>query len=219
MKLVNGWYLPDEENFHKVINNINKNFFSCREVLTAAYKYISNFNNAIDVGTWIGDSTVLMCEKFSQVYAFEANPNLIESCNANLNSRNLKNFQLFDIALSNKKSVQKFVTAKKSTSAAWVTTIDEIDSPYIDVQTTTLDSFNFSNIDFIKIDVDGHEGFMIEGCINFLEKNNPVIAIEHKQSSAQLRQKDSPDPLKFLEDQGYSIVEQVGNFDFILKRD
>ena len=43
----------------------------------------------------------------------------------------------------------------------------------------TLDSFNLTNINFIKIDVEGHEEFVLRGAVKTLANNNyPKILFE-----------------------------------------
>ena len=49
------------------------------------------------------------------------------------------------------------------------------------VNTTSLDILNYQNIGFVKIDVEGHEYKLIEGAINFLKTNKPVLLIEIEQ--------------------------------------
>ena len=41
-----------------------------------------------------------------------------------------------------------------------------------------LDHFELENVDFIKIDVESYEYFVIDGARKTLEKNSPVIMIE-----------------------------------------
>jgi hypothetical protein len=77
------------------------------------------------------------------------------------------------------------------------------------VQARTLDSFGFADIDLIKIDVDSHEGFLLQGAENFFKQNSPVVILEHKLS-VQIRQhKDSPDPFDILDSYGYKVVKSL----------
>jgi hypothetical protein len=50
--------------------------------------------------------------------------------------------------------------------------------PTIDVPTKTLDSFGLTNINFIKIDVEGHELQVLQGMNIFLKINKPIFLIE-----------------------------------------
>jgi len=49
------------------------------------------------------------------------------------------------------------------------------------IECRTLDSFNLTNVDYIKIDVDGFEVPVLQGAQETIRKNNPVINIEMKE--------------------------------------
>jgi len=49
------------------------------------------------------------------------------------------------------------------------------------IQVRTLDSFNFIDIGFIKIDVEGHEMHVIEGARETIRKCRPVLLVEIEQ--------------------------------------
>ena len=73
---------------------------------------------------------------------------------------------LKNLGLSNLTGEQFFYNGKSNFSG-WVSqkeSFQEISiSKKILINTAKLDDFNFENIDFIKIDVDSHEGFLLEG--------------------------------------------------------
>lgn len=218
MKKLNGWFIPEYDNPEK-LKMVLENQFQCQEGLTKAFKYVKDFNNAIDVGSWIGDSTVIIAEKFKTVNVFEPVDEVAECCVNNLNLRNINNFSLHKIGLSNKTGQQTLVNKGKSFSG-WISTVSTTKfKREINVNTDLLDNFNFTNIDFIKIDVDSHEGFLLQGALNFFKNNNPVIMIESKLSDQQKYQdKAMPDPIKLLEQLGYRIKEKSGKADYILTR-
>ena len=50
------------------------------------------------------------------------------------------------------------------------------------IKIKTLDSYELSDIDFIKIDVDGYEDLLLKGAEETLANNDPVINIEMKRA-------------------------------------
>lgn len=218
MKELNGWFISEYDNPDKLKMILN-NQFQCEVGLNQAFKYVKKFDKAIDVGAWIGDSTVIMAKKFKQVEVFEPVDQIAECCIKNLTVRNINNFNLHKIGLSNIKGQQLLINKGKSFSG-WISTVKTVTSKKSTiVNTDLLDSYNFTDIDFIKIDVDSHEGFLLKGALNFFEKNNPVIMIESKLKDQQKYQDPSmPEPLTFLEKLGFKMREKSGKADYILTR-
>jgi hypothetical protein len=79
----------------------------------------------------------------------------------------------------------------------------------------TLDSFNLTNIDMIKIDVEGFEGEILAGAMKTIEQNKPVLVIEQQKHEYQNDINETP-AIKILEGWGYQVVEQF-NKDWVLK--
>lgn len=69
------------------------------------------------------------------------------------------------------------------------------------VPVKTLDSFNFDNVGFIKLDVEGWEEEVLKGAVNTINKYRPVMYIEDDrfEKSISLR--------KFISDLNYSIED------------
>lgn len=69
------------------------------------------------------------------------------------------------------------------------------------VPVKTLDSFNFQNVGFIKIDVEGWEEEVLKGAVETIARYKPIMYIEddRKEKSASIR--------KFVVALGYSIEE------------
>ena len=68
----------------------------------------------------------------------------------------------------------------------------------------TLDSFNFQNVDFIKIDVQGFELEVLKGGYKTLKENNPIICIEENIPDL----KDS-EVYNFLIGLNYKLIDRV----------
>ena len=132
-----------------------------------ALKYVKRWRNCIDIGSNVGMWTRELAKKFKQVYCFEPNPNFNECFRKNITENNV---ELFEFGLSNKEH-----TASQEFNSTQITNTPG------DVQCRTLDSFNLNDIDFIKIDVDGFEVEVLEGAVNTITRNNPVINVEMKE--------------------------------------
>ncbi len=219
MKKVGNWYIPDSDLSKKsLINFVLKEEFQCKSALNNAFKHVKRFNNAIDIGTWIGDSTKIIANKFKNVKGFEASPKVYECCKMNLKAHNISNCEIVLTGLSNISGTQKFLN-KGKTFSGWISTSDLKNKNFITIETCRLDDLNLTNIDFIKIDVDSHEGFLVEGAIEFFKKNSPVILIESKKKIHKERQRSNmPDPLVLLKKLNYKILSQEGKADYILAK-
>ncbi len=76
----------------------------------------------------------------------------------------------------------------------------------------TLDSFNLTNINFIKIDVEGHEKLVLEGAVQTLKNNNyPKILFEswdeHHEQNGLPSIKLKKELFEFIESLGYRIIK------------
>jgi len=73
------------------------------------------------------------------------------------------------------------------------------DGAGIDVQLTTIDSFNWDRLDVMKVDVEGHELAAFQGSEKTLESCQPVIIFENGIDDG----KDSLEPVRYLEERAY----------------
>ena len=134
----------------------------------AALKYVKQWRVCLDIGSNIGQWTRPLAKRFESVVCFEPNPNFRECFQKNIQE---KNVLLWPYGLSNKEH-----KAKQDFNS---TVLQQEDG---DIDCRTLDSFGLTNVDFVKIDVDGFEVPLLTGAKETLTKNNPVINIEMKES-------------------------------------
>ena len=133
----------------------------------ASLKYVKQWRVCLDIGSNIGQWTRPLAKRFQSVVCFEPNPNFRECFEKNIQE---KNVLLWPYGLSNKEH-----KAKQDFNS---TVLHEEDG---DIDCRTLDSFGLTNIDFVKIDVDGFEIPLLNGARETLSKNDPVINIEMKR--------------------------------------
>jgi FkbM family methyltransferase len=136
---------------------------------------------AIDVGANQGQYSYYMTKFSRNVIAFEPNTDLW----GNLRRLLGRDFHLEAAALSRKSSKAMLRVDRSNTG---ISTIEEkndltcakdvaaIVSRVVD--TKPLDSFNYSDVSMIKIDVEGHEEAVIEGARDTIQRNRPILIIE-----------------------------------------
>ena len=132
-----------------------------------ALTYVNQWRVCLDIGSNIGQWTRPLAKRFDSVVCFEPNPNFRECFNKNIQE---KNVLLWPYGLSDKEH-----KAKQDFNS---TILQQEDG---DIDCRTLDSFGLTNVDFVKIDVDGFEVPLLNGARETLTKNNPVINIEMKR--------------------------------------
>ena len=71
------------------------------------------------------------------------------------------------------------------------------------IQKIALDSLNLKRVDFIKVDVEGHEEQALKGAQTIIESKKPFIFLESWSSAAEPEK--VLEPLKFLLDRGYKL--------------
>ena len=132
-----------------------------------AVSFVKKWRVCLDIGSNVGQWTRPLAKKFKQVVCFEPNPNFRECFNKNITEQNVT---LYPYGLSDK---------EHAASQEFNSTV--IDDQPGDIKMKTLDSYNFSKVDLVKIDVDGYEIPLLNGARETLTNNTPVINIEMKR--------------------------------------
>jgi FkbM family methyltransferase len=145
----------------------------------------TNGMTVIDIGANIGTHTILMSKlvgKEGRVYAFEPTKNHIEILFHNLMINNCFNTTVYPYGCGDKNEImyadKRFLNTKISENFGAITlkTDSSIDDEEIEIK--SVDSFNFSKIDVIKIDAEGMENKVINGMKETIFKYKPTIIVE-----------------------------------------
>jgi FkbM family methyltransferase len=142
-----------------------------------AFGVFRNFRTAVDVGANIGLWTRVMACCFEKVESFEPNPEVHDAFVAN-NTRG--NITLHRVAIGKEPGSLRFNTGKSSTG---FTHVDE--NGELKAEVRTLDSYSLTDVDFIKIDVEGWEYPVVAGAESTIRYNRPVIIVEQKPKNAE----------------------------------
>jgi len=159
-----------------------------------------NCNRAIDIGANVGVWSYWLSKYAKQVESFEPNPKIFNA----LKNIKIKNVNSYNIALSNKSGSVDLLIPKGSkgfsNQGASLSSIKvQGEHKSISIEAKCLDEYNFLDVDFIKIDVEGHEHEVIEGAQETIKKFKPTMVIEMEEKHNQIP----------IEDQ-ISSVEKLG---------
>jgi FkbM family methyltransferase len=150
----------------------------------AIKRLVKQGNLVLDIGANIGYYSVKLSKlvgNSGKVIAFEPTEHFRKTLRMNLDANNITNVEVINIGLSDKEQKLEIDIGPSSATLHSPLGFDDIESKEV-INLTTLDSFvqkhNIPKIDFIKIDVDGHEPFFFEGAWKSLNIYDPIVLLE-----------------------------------------
>ncbi len=194
-------YLKDKEEFYE------------QDVLERINIVLQNHNKtgaAIDAGAFMGTHSIYFSSisKLKPILAFEANPKTYLALITNIDSNNQKeNITPINNALGSKEG---FATIRLddigNRGTATISTVSHPTSESIRVTTLSQEAADraIGPVALIKIDVEGFELQVLEGGIDLINKNRPVLCIEI-HTTKQLKQ-----ALSLLKHSNYVVTDCLG---------
>jgi FkbM family methyltransferase len=142
-------------------------------------------NIALDVGANIGNHSVLIAQHVKQLIAFEPLTFIHEVLQANLKNNQLSHAQAYPLALSDKKTTNAIHILNNGNLGSSSLEFNDNVAESIEINTVVADDFLESlniqqSIDFIKMDVEGHEVSAILGMQNIIQSHQPLMLLEWK---------------------------------------
>lgn len=141
-----------------------------------ALPYIENKRVAIQAGGAMGMWPYLLSRHFNEVYTFEASTENYIHLEKNL--KDIKNIKHYNKALGEKNSMcLTKLHEKEINNAGCYYTKESVNG---DIQQVKIDDVIEGPVDFIQLDIEGHELNAIKGAEETIEKYCPVIMVEDK---------------------------------------
>ncbi len=140
---------------------------------------------AIDIGANEGLYSYKLSKMFREVHSFEVNSTLIQGLLAYGGNVKVYNKGLSDVE-GGATLYTPIVKGQKLTGWSSFSKDNCPDAEELiatDVDIATLDSFNISNVSFIKIDVEGHEIHVLHGAIETIRRDRPQVLLEVKEAN------------------------------------
>ena len=162
--------------------------YKIREILDTdiILKEVKGNMNILDAGANIGYYALLessCLDHNGKVYAFEPDVRNFEVLEKNVKTNKLlSRIKLYNYAVGNENAIGKFYLYKESNINSFVKNEKkkDIEEKFVKMKIIKLDNFEHINkVDFIRMDIEGYECFLIDGAMEFLKrKNNIKLLIE-----------------------------------------
>lgn len=171
----------------------------------AALDLCKQRRTAVDVGAHCGLWSFNLAHAFEEVQAFEPmeihrdcfHKNVFES----LGDRKVE-VHLWACALGEQQGLVRLESEKGSSGNTRIVGDG-------DVEVRTLDSFEFSEVDLIKIDTEGYELHVLRGAVETIERCKPVIVVEQKRDMAEQMGLPKLGAVDFLLERGYKVAKEI----------
>lgn len=187
-----------------------------------AMEHVKQFRRCIDQGSHIGLWTMQLMKRFDKVECFEPVARLRECWHMNVDYDSNFNM-LYSCALG--KTADEVVMFSHGTAcgdssvehaAHLMRTINGAVAEAVGVvEMRTIDSFEFRDVDFIKLDAEGYEENIARGAIDTITRWRPTILVEQKRDMACKYGLEPQGAITFLKSLGYVVVREMGG-DFVM---
>lgn len=139
-------------------------------------KYLSSQHSYIDIGSWIGSTTLFASKIAKHCYCFEPDPTAFQFLNRNINANHNSNISAHNIAISNKKCLLKLgaKTGKGDSMSSVLWSDDSWEVPALSIQDVFAE-FNIKDCNLIKIDIEGAEFIALPSAKEVLKYFKPTI--------------------------------------------
>jgi len=204
MKLWHDRWVPDYE------TKLGDPFpYQHEKFLKATALQLKRRSLALDVGAHVGLWTEQLLERFHQVIAFEPDPEKHECFTLNIDSPRAI---LMRVALGNK---HRRVSLNQKPGTSLKTHVNLKATGEVTMH--RLDDLGIVGVDFLKIDVEGYDFFVVDGAEETIRRDLPVIIVEQKPGVATKRYgiKDTA-AVELLKDWGYEVEMELRG-DYIMR--
>jgi FkbM family methyltransferase len=169
----------------------------------------------LDIGANIGNHTLAFASVAHVVHAFEPIPHLFDVLGGNVTRNGLHHVHTHNVALSDHEGSATINMVNAGNYGASSFDKRAEGTTPVNVNMTTGDTFvakhNLARIDFMKIDVEAHEVFVLRGLMQTLRRDLPFITMEWNDPLTVERLSGSPE-LQFLQEH-YQIHVLGSNYD------
>ena len=176
MKKVFEYWMPDSDaHFERLITKRVKNGGPAQyqdDVRDAAYKYVTDFDIAVDVGANVGLWAKPLTEKFKHVIAFEPLEQVYSCLESNVQNLNV---EIHKYALGNVNDNVEMIYDSENTGGSFVSKVGTGN-----IVIKRMDDLDLPKFGLLKIDCERHELEVLKGAMDTILKYKPIIVCEQQ---------------------------------------
>ncbi len=166
-----------------------KSFKSAEIEYSLLDKWIKPGDWVLDVGANVGHYSLRLSElvgKSGRVLVFEPVPSTVDLLASNISRATYQNLTTFNVAVSNKTDLVGMVVPEnfpESKNSNYYRAHISNNSNALNILSISIDSLNISHsIKLAKIDVEGHEIYVLKGMENLIKRDLPILLVEGDSS-------------------------------------
>ena len=212
IKFVYGWFVPGAD---RVVERVLKDAPAHNgrrlweaDLQRACFERLQQGRRALDIGAHIGMWSWVLAEHFDRVDAFEPHPVLQECWRRNVARANVV---LHGVALGNEGKRMRLEFDTYNTGMTHLVERGEGD----DTEVRCLDDFGLDDVDFIKLDAEGYEYFILQGGARTLARNKPLVLLEQTFWNERYGV-GSEAAIRYLEGLGARVLLQFGDSNYLM---
>jgi FkbM family methyltransferase len=151
-----------------------------------AQTVLPKFRNCIDIGSNNACNAIHYAERFEWVECFEPTPLAQQLWRNTVRDNAVANVSLHTEALAEREGMTEIICHLQNGGHNHLAHYDK--NPRANrarlgrkterVQTKRLDDYDFDRVDFVKIDVEGYEWFVLQGAEQTIQRERPLLQLE-----------------------------------------
>lgn len=158
----------------------------------------------IDVGSNYGWHSITSSPYCGTIYSFEPQKFIHDVQIRSINENGITNINLYNCGVGDKNETSQMRPVDYNSPSIHMGDLS-VGEGGETIEIRTLDSFELPQVDFIKIDVQGYEKFVLEGSTQTIERCKPTIIIEMENHQLDRFKYGVVDLFKQIRDFGYYI--------------
>ena len=198
-----GYLWPTEDEACKAV------IFGWQDDIDEALKHVEKKRVCIQAGGNCGLWPIKLADHFVDVHTFEPDVDNFHCLSHNVTFHKKENVSTYNAALGEKNKRAALHRVEKNIGAHWIEPGDEFDM-------IAIDTLGLQDVDLIMLDIEGYELKALEGAMNTIDRDRPVIVVEDKGLSNKYGSKKGQIEEWLNVEWGYEVVARPHR-DVVLK--